>query len=208
MEELKFKIVFVGDSTVGKTSIIRRFLKLEMDTTSTLGATSSKVETVIEGQKIVMNVWDTAGQDTFRNLVPIYAKNSNAAVIVFDQTNVTTWENVNKWYDYLINTVGQISTILVANKSDMECKIDLNAVYLWASEHNIDIIRTSAKEGTNIETLFDNISQLLYKQHLDSLEKGSPKTEEKQQEEAEPAPQTVQLSEEPEKKQQKKSCCN
>ena len=208
MEELKFKIVFVGDSTVGKTSIIRKFLKLEMDTTSTLGATSSKVETVIEGKKIVMNVWDTAGQDTFRNLVPIYAKNSNAAVIVFDQTNVTTWENVSKWYDYLLNTVGEISTILVANKSDMECKIDLNTVYLWASEHNIDIIRTSAKEGTNIDTLFDNISQLLYKQHLESLEKDSSKPEEKQQEQAEPAPQPVQITEEPEKKQQKKSCCN
>ena len=212
-EEIKFKVVFVGDSTVGKTSIIRNFLKMDIEITSTLGATSSKIEATIEGKKIVMNVWDTAGQETFRNLVPVYARSSNAAVIVFDQTNKTSWEHVNEWYNYLSETVGNIYITLVANKSDMDCVIDLNDVYVWASEHKVELIRTSAKDGTNVDTLFDTLSQALFKRYNESKQEAqpSPQSEGEKEEKQDIALDTNQSNDDTNGKSDNshnKGCCN
>lgn len=157
-----FKVVFVGDSTVGKTSIIHKFLHLDEATTSTLGATTTRVDTTYNNTPLVMNVWDTAGQDNFRNLVPIYAKGSQAAVIVFDQSKNESFEHVKNWYDYLNQHVQNLKIILAANKSDLKSEVDFNVVYQWAAEHNIEMIKTSAKDGTNVETLFDTVAKALY----------------------------------------------
>lgn len=157
-----FKVVFVGDSTVGKTSIIHRFLHLDEATTSTLGATTTRVDTQYENTPLIMNVWDTAGQDNFRNLVPIYAKGSQAAVIVFDQSKNESFAHVKDWYDYLNQHVQNLSIILAANKSDLHSEVDFNQVYQWAAEHNIEMIKTSAKDGTNVEALFDTVAKQLY----------------------------------------------
>ena len=159
----KFKVVFIGDSTVGKTSLIHNFLKQDVKPTSTLGATSTRVETKIEGQTLILNVWDTAGQDSFRNLVPVYAKGSHAAVIVFDQTNEKSFEHVKDWYDYMMEHVGQIIMVLAANKNDLICEVDFNQVYRWAADHKIEVVRTSATEGTNVDILFETVSKELFK---------------------------------------------
>lgn len=198
----KFKVVFVGDSTVGKTSIIHNFLKLDMAPTSTLGAISSRIESEVNGTKIIMNVWDTAGQETFRNLVPVYAKGSNAAVIVFDQTKPETFEHVDNWFNYLREHVGNdLITCLVSNKSDLEAQIDFNDVYAWAAQHDVEAIRTSAKDGTNISTLFDTLSQKLY----NLKQKNEEAAKQKEAEEAQP---TVDINENKKNKhKESKGCC-
>lgn len=178
----KFKVVFVGDSTVGKTSIIYSHLNQTVATTSTLGATSTRFEEIVEDQKIILNVWDTAGQESFRNLVPIYAKGSQAAVIVFDQSNAISFEHTKEWYKYLIEQVGNIIIYLAGNKSDLPSEVDFNEVYNWASENNINVVKTSALEGLNVDELFSSVSRDLFK---------LIKTEEK-----EPEPVPVMLDEE------------
>lgn len=197
----KFKVVFVGDSTVGKTSLIHRFLHLDPATTSTLGATSTQIETTVQDQKLILNVWDTAGQDTFRNLVPVYAKNSQAAIIVFDQSNPASFDHVKDWFDYLHQHVGEELIICLAgNKSDLESKVDYNNVYQWTAENKVQLIRTSAKDGTNVETLFDSVSQELFR--LFETEK-SKQTEEVQNE----VVLTQDDEDEKAEKKQKKGCC-
>lgn len=190
----KFKVVFIGDSTVGKTSLIHCFLRQDVKATSTLGATSTRVETTVEGQTIVINVWDTAGQESFKNLVPIYSKGTHAAVIVFDQTNTTSFEHVKDWYNFMMEQVGHIMIVLAANKNDLPSKVDFNEVYAWAAEKQIEVIRTSAVERTNVDTLFDTVSRELYK--MMQQVKEEPKAD-------------VQLTEEPEhgKKEPKKGGC-
>lgn len=165
-EELKFKIVFVGDTTVGKTSLIHRFLNLDPVNASTTGATSTRAETQVDGKTVVLNVWDTAGQETFRNLVPIYAKGSHAAIIVFDQSNQKTYDHVDGWYNYIREQVGDKTIIcLAANKSDLPPVVPTETALSWAAEHNVEMMRTSASDGTNVETLFETVSRLLVQQN-------------------------------------------
>lgn len=195
----KFKVVFVGDSTVGKTTLIHSYMKQDVKTTSTLGATSTRIETLVKGNRMVLNVWDTAGQESFRNLVPIYAKGSQAGVIVFDQSNATSFDHVKNWYDYMMEQVGEIIICLAANKSDLQSDVDFNEVYSWASEKGIEVIRTSAIEGTNVDTLFDTVARLLY-----TSSTKAPKQED------EPKPEVILDSpvEEKEKEKPKGGCCN
>lgn len=174
--QLKFKVVFVGDSTVGKTSLIHNYMKLDADVPSTVGATSTRMTLQIEEKTLMLNVWDTAGQETFRNLVPVYAKGANAAVIVFDQSNTDTAEHLHDWYDYIQKHVGNIVTLIAQNKSDLDCEIDPNAVYTWAEEHKIQVIATSAKDGTGVSSLFDTLGKLLVSSLPKEEEGASPVT--------------------------------
>lgn len=159
--QTKFKVVFVGDTRVGKTSLIHSYLKQSIDVTSTLGATSTRIEVSVGNSTVVLIVWDTAGQETLRNLVPVYAKGSQAAVIVFDQAEPISYEHVAGWYDYIIQNVGEIVILLAANKSDLPPKVDFNDVFQWAGDHSVDVTRTSAKDGTNVEALFESIAEKL-----------------------------------------------
>ena len=158
------KVVFVGNTRVGKTSLINYYIKRDASpTTSTLGATSTKVETSWENTHIPMTVWDTAGQDTFRNLVPIYARGAHAAVIVFNQHSEKSWASVSGWYDYLsdVETAPNCITVLVSNKTDKDAKVDMTEVYQWAASKHIEVIRTSAVEGTGVDMVFQTIAKEL-----------------------------------------------
>jgi small GTP-binding protein len=142
-------------------------------------------------------VWDTAGQESLRSLVPVYAKGSQAAVVVFDQSEPATYDNVPGWYDYIIQNVGEIPIILAANKSDLHAKVDFNDVFQWAGDHAIDVVRTSALEGTNVSALFESVARKL----VDASR--ARKVEQ-------PAPPPVELVEKPkapEKQQPKKGGC-
>ena len=161
-KELKFKVVFVGDSTVGKTSIIHKYLNLEEEIPSTVGATSTKIEIKVKDSTLSLSVWDTAGQETFRNLVPIYAKGAHAAVIVFDQSNPPTYEHVSEWYSYIQQQVGQIIVFIAQNKCDLNCAVNVSQVFSWAEENQIQVISTSAKVGTGIDSLFTILARSLY----------------------------------------------
>jgi small GTP-binding protein len=157
----KFKVVFVGDTRVGKTSLIHSYLKQSIDVTSTLGATSTRIEVSVPSSTVVLIVWDTAGQETLRNLVPVYAKGSQVAVIVFDQAEPKSYEHVAGWYDYIIQNVGEIVIVLAANKSDLPSRVDFNDVFQWAGNLSVDVTRTSAKDGTNVDALFEGIAEKL-----------------------------------------------
>jgi small GTP-binding protein len=197
----KFKVVFVGDTKVGKTSLIQSHLKLSINVSSTLGATSTRIEVDLEDSTAVLMVWDTAGQESLRSLVPVYAKGSQAAVIVFDQSEPSSYGNVPGWYDYLTQNVGEIPIVLAANKSDLPAKVDFNDVFQWAGDHGMDVVRTSAMEGTNVSALFESVAQ--------KLVQASPQKKVEQ-----PVPPPVELletprKEAPEKEQRSKKnrCC-
>lgn len=208
-EELKFKVVFVGDTTVGKTSLIHKFLNLDPVNASTTGATSTRAETKIDGKTVILNVWDTAGQETFRNLVPIYAKGSHAAIIVFDQSNEETYQHVESWYNYIQEQVGTNSIIcLAANKSDLPPVIPTETALSWAAQHNVEMLRTSASDGTNVEALFETVSRLLVQRNEKIKQEEFEKR--KTNEEANPVNLNQNTSKSSKKKNDKKkdNCCN
>ena len=152
------KIVFVGDASVGKTSIINKFCNIQGSLTPTISATSTPVDIKVKDIMVGLNLWDTAGQETYKCLVPVYARGAKVAIVVYDQTNIVSYENVSKWIDYLRNEVGVKDIIVCANKSDLDCSVSFADVQAKFLEMNIPIIQTSAVTGENIDVLFHTIA--------------------------------------------------
>ena len=109
---LPYKVILLGESAVGKSSILTRFLKDKFDeiTISTVNEFYSEKEIEIRGSPIKLQIWDTAGEEKFRSIVKNYYIDSVAAILVYDITNRETFESVQTyWYDEIINYIPNIS---------------------------------------------------------------------------------------------------
>jgi small GTP-binding protein len=163
MEEIEheFKVVFVEDSTVGKISLMHCYSSLSLNMQTTLGATSTTIFREVDNKKIKLNIWDTPGQEAFRDLVPIYAKNSNAAVFVFDHNKKETFLHVEKWVKEIQKNLGEILCFLVANKSNLPPAISSNELDTFAKQQKMNYFLTSVVENLNTPNLFIEIEQKL-----------------------------------------------
>ena len=157
----KFKLVLIGESGVGKTSIARKWLTntFAEDQIPTIGTAFLKTSFIFRGQERIVQVWDTAGQERYRSLAPIYTKDAFAAVIVFDRTSKETFLNLDEWLKQVNQE--ECFCILCGNKSDMKniCVSEEEAIQ-FATERNIEYFNTSAKTGIGISEAFES---LLYK---------------------------------------------
>ncbi|GMT14369.1 hypothetical protein PFISCL1PPCAC_5666, partial [Pristionchus fissidentatus] len=119
---IPFKVVLLGNSGVGKTSIVEGRSLSSPPPPATIG--SSFVTYQMEKQKVCLQVWDTAGQERFRCMVPMYMRNADAAIIVFDLTNRSSFEEVTKWENELIRCCSSSSPsiVLIGNKADLSHK--------------------------------------------------------------------------------------
>jgi len=124
-KQFKFKILVTGNSNAGKTSILRRYVDevFESFIQSTIGVDfSTKILPNIEGEKVVLQLWDIAGQERFGSMTDIYYKNALGAIIVFDITNITTFEAVSKWHSDILEKIKpytDIPIVLIGNKIDL-----------------------------------------------------------------------------------------
>lgn len=163
----EFKVVLVGNSSVGKTSIImrRHHNTFSDDRQTTIGAgyVQEEIQTKYGNAKI--NIWDTAGQERYRCLVPMYARGSNVALLVFDITYSETFDSLDDWVEKIRTDVSENCPIVVAgNKLDLGCPPDLREKYdSWAQDNSITLIYVSAKTGESIDILFQEIINYLPK---------------------------------------------
>ena len=158
------KISFVGDSNVGKTSIITRVCSGEFDETTnpTIGVSNHQISIPVGDQKVYLNIWDTAGQERFRALVPIYTRDANCIVLVFDLSQRKSFEGLNVWYQKLRDEVGhKIPIVVAANKSDLEHAVSVAECKGWCDQHEVSIFFTSAATGENINDMFCGIADLV-----------------------------------------------
>jgi len=121
----KYKLVFLGDQSVGKTSLISRFMHdtFEQHRQATIGIDFFSKTMYLEDRTVRLQLWDTAGQERFRSLIPSYIRDSNVAVVCYDVTSKTSFESCNKWIDDVRAERGQDVVIaLVGNKSDLDEK--------------------------------------------------------------------------------------
>lgn len=157
----EFKAVFVGDSSVGKTSIIMRHHhgSFSEDRQSTIGAGFVSEDVKTPYGTANLHIWDTAGQERYRCLVPMYSRGSNVAVVVFDVTEKDTFDGVNSWVERLKSDIGEQCKIIIAgNKSDLSFSDELRDEYdNWASQNDYTLIYVSAKTGESIDILFQEI---------------------------------------------------
>ena len=162
----EFKVVIMGDSSIGKTSIVQRFnqetFDYQMDTT--IGASFlTKVVQTTNGP-VTLNVWDTAGQERYRSLIPTYARGANAAIICYDVTVPISFKNVEGWIEELHKFCSEdIPIYIVGNKCDLDSIVPATDAEQLAQKFNCQFMLTSAKKGTGIKELFCDIAEKLVK---------------------------------------------
>lgn len=157
------KVVFVGDTAVGKTSIIMRFhqnMFLE-NTSGTIGSAFISKEIRTKNGTVCMNIWDTAGQERYRSLVPMYARGAAVVIVVFDLSDRESFEQLNEWTRVVKEEVPTAKMILCANKCDLSYDVPKDEIETWADEHDMQTMFVSAKTSKNITDLFDLAGELL-----------------------------------------------
>ena len=174
------KVVLIGESGVGKTSIISQFINetFQVNMESTSGATfSSKVVTLSNKNKIKLEIWDTAGQERYRALTKMFYKDAAAAILVCDITDKNSFIQIKEyWVDQIKQNNDNIILIIVANKSDLYEKenIDENEVRNYANELNANFIVCSALNRSGIEDIFvavgNNYFEKKYNKNNNSLD--------------------------------------
>ncbi|XP_029463121.1 ras-related protein Rab-41 isoform X3 [Rhinatrema bivittatum] len=162
----KFKLVFLGEQSVGKTSLITRFMYDSFDNTyqATIGIDFLSKTMYLEDRTIRLQLWDTAGQERFRSLIPSYIRDSASAIVVFDITNLNSFQQTSKWIDDVRTERGSdVIIMLVGNKTDLADKrqVSIEEGERKARELNVMYIETSAKAGYNVKQLFRRVAAAL-----------------------------------------------
>jgi Ras-related protein Rab-6A len=122
MSKFKYKVVFLGDQSVGKTSIIHRFIYDAFDENyqATIGIDFMSHKMYIEDKIIILNLWDTAGQERFKSLIPSYIKDASVALVIYDITSRQSFQSVSKWIDDARNLrEDECFIVLAGNKCDL-----------------------------------------------------------------------------------------
>ena len=163
---LKFKLVFLGDQSVGKTSIITRFMYDAFDRQyqATIGIDFLTKNVTLENRSVRMQLWDTAGQERFRSLIPSYIRDSAGAVVVYDVASRVSFQNTAKWISDVRKERGNdIVIVLVGNKSDLveQREVTSEEGELRAKELDVMFTEVSAKNGLNVKSLFRRMASAL-----------------------------------------------
>ncbi|XP_033109177.1 ras-related protein Rab-6A isoform X2 [Antedon mediterranea] len=162
----KFKLVFLGEQSVGKTSLITRFMYDSFDNTyqATIGIDFLSKTMYLEDRTVRLQLWDTAGQERFRSLIPSYIRDSTVAVVVYDITNANSFHQTSKWIDDVRTERGSdVIIMLVGNKTDLADKrqVSIDEGEKKAKDLNVLFIETSAKSGYNVKQLFRRVAAAL-----------------------------------------------
>jgi small GTP-binding protein len=165
----KFKVLIIGDSCVGKTSILRRHVdgKFSEESAGTIGVDYRANTYIRDGRRYDLQVWDTAGQERFRNVTRAYYRDANAALLVFDLGSHKSFTSIPDWYHQLHSQTGRQSgdmvIILIGNKSDLDVhNVNMTEIQEMASTLNISTyIQTSAKDGERVNEVFDQLLEKL-----------------------------------------------
>ena len=160
------KIVFLGDSTVGKTSIISSFSHGEFiaDQTPTIGVCFSLQKIEIGGEIIKMKIWDTAGQEKFRSLTPFYYRDSDLVIFVFAIDSKDSFEGIKVWYENVKKDTTKLPKLMVVgNKIDLsdKRKVPIEECECFADTIGATYMECSAKSGQGIEDIFTEAGNIL-----------------------------------------------
>lgn len=155
-----FKIVFLGEGAVGKTSLVGRFVydSFEGDYLATIGTDIHLKMVQVEETLVKLVIWDIAGQDNFAQLRRAYYMNASGAFFVFDTTRPETIARVDEWINALQTVTGEIPLVLLENKVDLESAIPKETKDEVTAKYNVKMIPTSAKEDTNVEEAFKEMT--------------------------------------------------
>jgi small GTP-binding protein len=161
------KLILVGDSGVGKTNILSKYLKNDFDPDSkaTVGVEFGTKNIEIDNKRIKVQIWDTAGQERYKSITSTYYKGAKGAFIVYDITRKSTFDNIDKWIGDLKNNGDENMIVyLVGNKSDLNDmrEVRKDEAMTKSEKFNIAFSETSALYGDNIHKIFQDLMEKVY----------------------------------------------
>ena len=168
-EDLKLKLILLGDSGVGKTNLISRYISNSFDenTRATIGVEFfCKNFRINKKRTIKVEIWDTAGQERYKAITSVYYKGAKGAFIVYDITSRKTFENIDKWIGEIKErTTDDVKLIIIGNKTDLnnEREVKSEEALIKYQDMDIPLIETSALEDTNVNEAFINLIKIVYK---------------------------------------------
>jgi Ras-related protein Rab-11A len=201
-ENYKLKVVVVGDSGVGKTNLIKRFISntFSANSKATVGVEFLSKSYKINDEVFKIEMWDTAGQERYKSITAAYYKGAKGALIVFDTTQKTSFENIDKWYVEIKEKASpDMKLMIVGNKTDLkeERVVTTEVAMGKAKDLEVPLMETSALDGTNVKEAFYDLLKEMYREirkKLDIVES-----------QAEKGKDGVQLD--TNEKKEKKGCC-
>ena len=172
--EKKFKIIVVGNTNVGKTNIMSKYLKNQFnpELKNTIGVEFGSKTFNIEGYSIKAEIWDTAGQERYKAITRAYYKGANGAFIVYDITDNDSFDSLDNWVSEVSSIANKkIIIIIIGNKSDLEDKrkITKEQGRLKACSLQAAFLETSALSGDNIDKAFEIMMNEMYKKYNETL---------------------------------------
>ncbi|OHT13096.1 Ras-related protein Rab7 [Tritrichomonas foetus] len=162
-----YKLILLGDSGVGKTSIIsRRFSDIFSDQTSmTVGVSYFTIEEEINDHLVILKVWDTAGQEQYNSLIPMFSRNSDVCVFILDITSKESFFHLKDWNERLSQSESDVIKIVAINKTDL-CQDDFELELDKDMKKQIsaykDVVYVSAMNGSGIHELFELAAHRLF----------------------------------------------
>ena len=186
------KLIVIGDSAVGKTAVIQKYVNNQFNETmiSTTGVDFNNKDLIIDGQKVKIQIWDTAGQEKYRALTSQYYRRAHGIILFYSVTDKTSFQHLQNWLDSIeSNTMTKIPVILLANKCDLAEVVPREQAEEFARSKNLSIFFTSAKTGENLDAAFQTIAEMSIHVQIDSKK------------------DVVKLNNKTEEKKDKKKCC-
>ena len=151
----RHKVIFIGDANTGKTSIINRIIDNPFNDTYevSIGIDFMSKNIRFRGQNIKIQIWDSAGQEKYKGLIPSYVRNSSIVFIVYDISRRTSFENVQNWISFVKN-IEKTTMILCGNKTDLNREVETKEGEEVAEREGIKFFECSAKTNENIKYMF------------------------------------------------------
>ncbi|XP_030064740.1 ras-related protein Rab-35 isoform X2 [Microcaecilia unicolor] len=192
-----FKLLIIGDSGVGKSSLLLRFADNTFSGSyiTTIGV-DFKIRTLtINGERVKLQIWDTAGQERFRTITSTYYRNTHGVIIVYDVTSPESFVNVKRWLHEIGQNCDNVCKIL-GNKNDDPSRkqVETADAKCFSEQMGVRLFETSAKENSNVEEMFNSITFMVLKAKKDNLARLHQQTE------------VVKINK-PKKKPPVKKCC-
>jgi small GTP-binding protein len=174
---LRFKIVMIGDSGVGKTAIVSRMSQgvFLPDHIPTVGAQFVTGNLNIDGNRLPFELWDTAGQEVYRSLVGFYARDARGALVVVDVTSRPSFDSLAEWLRFVKGESTEVKIVLFANKIDLVEQRVLTSEQLkaFADQNGLDLFQGSAKTGQAVPDAFERLGDMMWKQAAEEAPLGS-----------------------------------
>jgi len=172
-----FKYIIIGDSSVGKSCLLLQFVdrKFKQDHDPTIGVEFGSRNIQVKGKTVKLQVWDTAGQESFRSITRSYYRGSIGALLVYDITRRDSFESLTRWLEETrVNANDKTVLMLIGNKADLDAerKVSTEEGENFARINGLLFMETSAKTATNVDSAFTKTAELILNQieqgHIDA----------------------------------------